>query len=146
MILEHQRFPGIVLLIVRWAAVESRSLDLDVILNEDAIMNDREIRRRHYLAIIIHARSTKENVVALPLTWFAAGVHKRDVLLVNARRLSIRVSAIVVRVQHLNLVVFLKKHSAVAALLSFAFDFCRSPPLDVKLTIAESAFRLNVAG
>lgn len=123
MILQHQRRLGIVFLIIRWSAVESCPLDLDVILNEDAIMNDREVRRRHHLAVLIHAWSAKENVIALPLTWFAARVHHRDVLLVNARRLSIRVSAIVVRVEDLNLVVSLKKHSAVASLLSFAFDF-----------------------
>jgi hypothetical protein len=40
----------------------------------------------------------------------------------------------------------LKKHSTVASFLSFAFDLCRSPPLDVKLAISESALRLDVAG
>src|SRR5206468_10703315 len=116
------------------------------VLNEDAVMNHGEVRRRYHLAIPIHARSAKENVVALPLTWFATRVHQRDVLLVNARRLSIRESAIVVGVEDLNLIVSLKKYAAVAPLLSFAFDFCGSPPLDVKLTISESALRANVAG
>src|SRR5205823_14877804 len=107
----------------------------DVILHEYAIVNDREVRRRHHLAILIHARCAEENVIALPLTWFAARVHKRDVLFVNACRLSVRVSAIVVRVEDLNLVVSLKKDSTVPSLLSFPFDLCGSPPLDVKLTI-----------
>ena len=145
MILKHQWLSGIVLLVVRWSAVESRSLDLDVILHEYAIVNDREVRRRHHLAILTHARCAEENVIALPLTRFAARVHKRNVLFVNACRLSIRVSPVVVRVQDLNLVVSLKKYSAVASLLSVAFDLCRSPPLDVKLTIAESALRLDIA-
>src|SRR5438477_10327781 len=141
MILKHQRLSGIVLLIVRWSAIESRSLYLDVILNQDAVMNDGEVRRRHDLAIFIHSRSAKENVIALPLTRFAARVHQRDMLFVNACRLSIRVSAIVVRVEDLNLVVSLKKYAAVPSLLSFAFDFCGSAPLDVKLTITKRALR-----
>src|SRR5687767_13769068 len=109
-------------------------------------MEDRHVGRRQHSSIFGKARSAKDNVVALPLTRFAARVHERNMILVNARSLAIRISTIVIRVQNLNHVPSLKKNSAVAAILSFAFDLHRTAPLDVKLAIPEGAFRPEVAG
>ncbi len=146
MVLEHQRFPEIVFLIRVRSDVNGGPLELDVILNEHAIMNDRHVTWCHDGPILGKAGSAEENVVALPLTWFAARVDEWDVLLVNARSLAVRISGIVVRIQDLNLVPSLEKDPAIGATLSFAFDSCGSAPLDVKLAIAESALRLDVAG
>ena len=146
MILEHERFLWIVFLIRLESDIGGGPLELDVILNEYAIMNDRHVTWCHHGPILGKAGSAEENVVALPLTWFAARVDERDVLLVNARGLAVRISRIVVRVQDLNLVPSLEKDSAIRATLSFAFDLCGSAPLDVKLAIAEGALRLDVPG
>ena len=122
MVLEHQRLLRIVFLIRLRSDVESGPLDLNVILNEYAIVNDRHVAWRYYGSVLGKARSAKENVVALPLTRLAARVDHRDVLLVDARSLAVRVSAIVIGIEHLNFVPSLKKHSAISALLAFAFD------------------------
>lgn len=146
MILKHDWFLRIVFLIRLQSDISGGAFELDVILNEHTIVKNRHGARRHHCPILGKARSAEKNVVALPLSRFAARVHERDVLLVNATSLAIRISAIVVRIQHLNFVAFLKKHSAVGSTLSVTFDSRRRAPFDVKLAIAENALRLDVAG
>ena len=67
-------------------------------------------------------------------------------LLVNAGRLTVGVSGIVVGIEDLSLVTPLKEHTAVAAILSVAPDLRWSPPLNVKLAVAECTLGIEVAG
>src|SRR5687768_1100886 len=102
-------------------------------MNEHTVMKHCHVTPRDHAAILGKPWSAEAYVVALPLTRLAARVHVGDMLLVNGRSLAIRVSAIVVRVQNLNLVPALKEHSAIAAILSFTLDLRWSAPLDVEL-------------
>lgn len=146
MVLQYQRLLEIVFLIRLWSDVDGGSLELDVIMNEHTVMKDCHGPWRDHGSIPGKAWSAKENVEALPFTGFTARVHYRDMLLVNARRLAVRISAIVVGIEDLNLVPSLKEHSAIAAILSFALDLRGRTPLDVKLAIAKSALRQDVPG
>src|SRR5688572_17457767 len=144
MVLQYQRLPEIVLFIRLWSNVDGSPPELDVIMNEHAVMNDCHVPRRGHGPVLGKPWSAEEDVVALPLARLTARVHNGDMLLVNGRSLAVRVSAIVVRVQDLHLVPALKEHSAIAAILSLALDLRRSTPLDVKLDVAESALRPDV--
>ena len=117
MVLQHERLPETVFLIRLRSDVDSGALELNVIVNEHTIVHDDHVTWCHHLPIVGKAGSAEENVVALPLAWLAARVHQRDVLLVNARRLTVRISSIDIGIQDLNFVPALKKYTAVATLL-----------------------------
>src|SRR5262249_31589192 len=117
-----------------------------MVLHEHAVVQNRNVGWSCDTAARRKTRSAIENVVALPLAGLAARVHKRDVLFVKARRLSVRIRDVVVRVEHLDLVAALQEHAAVAAALAFAFDLGRRAPFDMKLAIAETPPGLDVAG
>ncbi len=60
-------------------------------------------------------------------------------LFVDTRRLSVRVSAVVIRVEHLHFVKLLQEYAAVPTVLAVSGCVGRRAPLDVQLNVAESA-------
>ncbi len=64
MILEHQWLLQIVFLIRWYSDVNGVPFDLDMILNEHAIVNDRQIRWCDHGSIFGETRSAEQNVIA----------------------------------------------------------------------------------
>src|SRR5215211_1813825 len=96
MVLEHDRLFCAVFLIRLHADIGGGAPDLDVILDEHTVVNNGNGAWRHYRPILAKPQRSEEDVVRLPLARFSARVHERDVLLVNARSLAVRIRSIVV--------------------------------------------------
>src|SRR6185437_4040283 len=136
-ILQRQRQCVRMRLVRRTLAERRRSSEHDVVLHQHAIVEYRHTRRARHTAAAGEARTMKDNVIRLPFAGLATGVHQRRILAEERCRLTVRIRAIVVRVEHLYLVQPHEKHAAVAALLSLAVRRRVRFPLAVQLTVAE---------
>src|SRR5215472_15187994 len=134
------RFIGWPRLVRRWAR------QFDVILHQHAIEENRHSRGAKQLSLWIEARAVKNDIVGLPLARGTSRIDQRRILAVDGRGLAIRVGLVVIRIEHLNFVIAHQKDAAIAALLALASWRNRLGKLDVKLTIAEGFFRVDVAG
>src|SRR5437867_13455103 len=94
------------------------SSQLNIVLNQHAVVQNSDSSRTNELTARNEDRSAEDDVVSLPLTRWATGIHQRWVLAVNRGSLSICVRFVVVGVQHLNFIFPHQKHAAVAPLLA----------------------------
>src|SRR6185437_3174465 len=129
-------------LVLRIARVLGHALERNVILHQHAIMKRSYISRCGERAIAPERRRRPHHVVRLPLTGLSRRVHKRRVLLVDARSLSVDVRLVVVRVHDLQLVSANRRdsqeHPAVAAILTGPRDPNGNAPFDVQLIVPET--------
>src|SRR4051812_28297846 len=110
-----------------------------VVLNEDAVMKNRDTGRRHEALISGELRRRPKNIVGLPFTRFAGGVYERRVLIINRTTGAVGIGFIVVGVQHLNFVTAQSKEdAAISSSLTIAVNHgrCREP--EVELAFAEA--------
>src|SRR5437667_562942 len=119
--------------------------ELDIVLNQDAIVKDGNPPGLQQKPVRIEARSPEENVVALPLTRWTADVHQRRILTVNRRCLAIRIGVVVIGIKHLDLIETHQINAAIASSLPFALCRKGSGPLDMKLHISKRAASVDVA-
>src|SRR5512143_4173518 len=89
------------------------------------------------LALLVKLRGLEYDFVALPFARFPRRIHQRSVLFVYGPGLAMEVGLIIVGIQHLHFISLHQEHAAVAALLTFAFDYRRCGPFDVQLAVAE---------
>ena len=137
MILYLQRLFERVRFVGRLADETRRARDLDVVVNQDTVVHDGHTGRRRQAAVFRKPGRREEDVVRLPFSGRAAGVDLRDVLLVDARRLAVRVGTVFPGIEHLDLVALLDDDAAVAAALPFPFDDRGGPPFHVQLDVPE---------
>ena len=117
-----------------------------IILNKNTIVNDSQSRRLEQFAIVVEPRSTKRDVVGLPLAGWPRGVRERGILAVKSPGLAVGVGIGLVRVDHLNFKHAHQEDAAVAAILSLAGGRFGRGPLNVQLNVAESRFGLDRSG
>src|SRR6267143_743416 len=116
----------------------------NVVLNQHAIVQDRE-RAWNRFSIRTRFRRMENDVVGLPFPRLARCVDERRVVFVEGAGLTVEVSLVFKRIEHLDFVAALQINTAVATLLSIAFDLLRRRPLDVQLHITELFFRQDAA-
>src|SRR5438105_11466162 len=116
----------------------------NVVLNEHAIVQDDK-GTGNCLSIRGDFRWMVDDVVSLPFPRLARCVDERRVVLIKGAGLTVEVSLVFKRIEHLDFVAALQINTAVATLLPMAFDLLRSRPLDVQLHIAELFFRHDAA-
>src|SRR5438105_15177847 len=87
----------------------------------------------------------ENDVIALPLTRFAARVHKRSCVPIKRAGLPVIISLVAVTIEQLNLVEPLQINPAVPAPLAISLDFSRRRPFHVQLNIRKSFLRHNTA-
>ena len=121
----------------RGSVVVGQPVDLDVVLNEHAVVQHRDPRPVDDLSLLVEFRGVEDDVVRLPLAGLARSIHQRRVLLVDRAGLTVVVSLILIRVEDLHLVALHQEYAAVAAFLAFAFHDRRRRPFDVQLRVAE---------
>ena len=125
--------------------VPSIALDLPMVLNENAILEDSDGGRFYYF-VAVKFGGVEDYVVALPLSRGAAGVDDGRFLAVDGSGLPIGVGFIVVGIEYLDFVFAHQEDAAVAATLTSTGDFFRGYPLDMKLTTAEMPLGHYIAG
>src|SRR5690242_2642589 len=103
-ILEDERHPIRVRRVWRAGLVRGWAGELDVILDENSVVQDRHVRLTCRRAAGVEMRAMEDHVVRLPLAWRPTRVHQWRVLPVDRRRDSVRVGRVVVRVEHLNFI------------------------------------------
>ncbi len=113
----------------------------DIVLDQDAVVEDRHPRRPEQLSVLVEARPVEDDVVGLPLAGLAAGVDERRVLAVERRPSTVGIGLVVVAVEDLDLVDVHQEDAAVAPVLAFALDHGRGRPLDMELAVAEPLLR-----
>jgi hypothetical protein len=126
--------------------VSGRTGGFDVILYEHAIVQNRESRWTQKFSGSIKTWAVKNDVVDLPLTRRARGVHKGRELTIDGSRLAIGVGFTLVGVEDLDFVETVKKDAAIAAILIFALRRIGLGEFDVKLAVAEGVASVKLAG
>src|SRR2546430_17530361 len=119
--------------------------EFDVVLREDAVVEDGNMRRASEFAGCIEARAMPDDVVGLPLARSASSVYQRRILAVNRGDLAVGVSLAVVRIKNLNFVKAHQEDAAVAAVLVFALGRIGLTKFDVELAIAKTVLGADVA-
>src|SRR5689334_4620326 len=95
---------SIVLLIKRLTDIQRLSFQRKVILHQHTVEEHSRIRRRLHRPVIIKYWSSPHDIIGLPLSRLATGIHQRSRLLVNACGHPIHVSLILVGIQDLQLI------------------------------------------
>src|SRR6187200_207652 len=90
--------------VVRRLVMGRYTHDLDMILREHSVVEHSEERTLEHFAVAVEHRRFEDDVVGLPLTRLAAGVYEWGVLLVNGRRLAVKVCLVLKRIENLHLV------------------------------------------
>ena len=96
MILQMQRLLRRVRYVECRAVVVGESVDLDVVLDQDAVVQHRDPRAIRDLPLLVELRRVENDVVGLPFSWLARCVHERCVLLVNRAGLTVEIGPVVV--------------------------------------------------
>ena len=97
------------------------------------------------MTVAVEAGHGEDDVVDLPLPRRQGGVDLRRGLTINRGRLAVGVRAVVVAVEHLDLVESLEKDAAVAAFLTVTARRRGFGELDVNLHVAEFLERVDAA-
>src|SRR5712692_8814358 len=103
-VLKRQRQLGRVSTVGRPLLVLGRTHEGDVVLNEDAVVQDCDERGLEQLAVFVKARPVEDDVVGLPLARRTAGVDQGRVLPVDRRGLPVRVGLTFVGIKDLNFI------------------------------------------
>src|SRR5262249_13733424 len=118
----------------------------DVVLNEYAIMEHSEADRGEEFLRCIKPGRGVDDVIGLPLARRKADIGQRRVLSVNSASGTIGIGCVLERIHHLDFVTIEpKKHTAVAAPLTFTFGGIWRSPFNVQLAIAKILKGANVA-
>ena len=120
--------------------------EFDIVLRENTVVEDGNVRGASEFAGCIKARAMPDDVVDLPLAGGTRSIDERRILTVHRGNLAIGISFAVVRIQHLNFVKAHQEDAAVTAVLVFAFGRIGLAKLDMELAIAEVVFSTDVAG
>ena len=120
--------------------------EFDVVLREDAVVEDGDVRGASEFAGCVKARAMPDDVVGLPLAWGARSVYQRRILAIYRRYLAVGVSLAAVGIENLNFVKAHEEDAAVAAVLVFALGRIRLTKFDMELAIAKTVFGADVAG
>src|SRR5258706_7110866 len=119
--------------------------EFDIVLREDAVVEDGNMRGAREFAGCVKARAMPDNVVGLPLACGARSVYQRRILAIYRGDLAVGVSLAVVRIEYLNFVKTHEEDPAVAAVLVFAFGRIGLTKFDVELAIAKTFLGADVA-
>src|SRR5690606_13396857 len=114
---------------------------------QDAIVDYGDVGWHDYAAIRAKPGCRVDDVVGLPFSGLLTRVRQGDVLLINGARLTVDVGLVLIVIQNLYFVAFLKEYAAVAATLTYLgrIGDCRRAPFDMELYITERLFGPNVA-
>ena len=118
----------------------------DMIVHQNAVVQDGHRRRPDELAVRAEARRSESDVETLPCARRTRGVHQRRELSIDRRGLPIGVGPIPVGIEHLHLVEPHQKHAAVATILPLSARRARARPFHMELHVPESLSRLDSAG
>ena len=130
---------------LRETDVLGRSDDCGVVLYEHSVLYNGYTGERTVCSVFLEHRSRVDDVIHVPLSRLAHGVHERCGLLVDTSSLTVDISAVVVAVEHLKLIHTLQIDTAVAACLSLTVDVLRYAPLYVELEVVELLLGADVA-
>jgi hypothetical protein len=142
---------AVVFLVERMAGVERLTFQLEVILHQHPVEEDRRISRSLHRTIIVERWGGPHHVVSLPISGLATRVHQRNALLVDTPSLAVDVRFVVVRIENLQLVAGIagagggEKDAAIAARLTAAGDILRDLPLDVELIVPKAPLGFDIA-
>ena len=143
MVLQTNRLFFVEVIILRRLNKRGFAFDLEVVLNQNAVLENGYVTGLDQF-FAVKNRTHENDVVRLPFARLAASVDSRRILLVNSAALTVIVGLVDVAVQNLDFVRTIE-NAAVAASLTFAFNFRRRSEFNVKLNRAENLFRRNHA-
>src|SRR5262249_54832905 len=109
-----------------------------MVLNQNPVMKDRQVRPREQLTLGIKTRSGVNNVINLPLTTRPRNVEEGRILTVASPHQAIRLSCVSIRIHHAHFIAMqTEEHCAIAPTLVLAL--CRSwrGPFDMQLAVPE---------
>ncbi len=125
--------------VFRGAFVSGGAQELDVVLNDDPIVQDRGVSGRLEFGTL-ETWPGEENVVGLELSRFAAGVHQRGRLPVNCGGLAVGIGLVFVAVENLDLILSKKENAAIAPALARSLRGSGGCPLHMQLEIGSKFF------
>src|SRR5882762_7179000 len=97
-----------------------RTGEFNVVLHEHAIVEGGDTRGPRKFTGSVETRAVKDDVVDLPLAWWARSVHLGRKLAVNGRGLTVGIGFTLIGVEHLHFVNTVQKDAAIAAILILA--------------------------
>ena len=109
---------------------------LGVVLHHDSVVEHGDAGRLLYRAVRAEARPPEHDVVGLPFASRPASVNQRRVLAVHGGRLAVGIGHVLVRIQHLHLVLAHEEDAAVTPALALAPTGGGCRPLDMQLDVA----------
>ncbi|WP_231188509.1 hypothetical protein [Haladaptatus sp. DYF46] len=139
-ILEFDRLLDGMLAILCDVLVDGGTVQDGLGLHQHIIPVDGHHAGRLKVAVVGKAWSTPDDVVGLPVSFWAAGVDKRGVLAIHRGGIPICIGRILVIVENLDFVPVRQKESAVARHLVTSRDALGRLPLDVVVAVTEVLF------
>ena len=118
---------------------------LDVVLDLDAVVDDGESGASGDFAFFVKEWAVEGDVVGLPLTRFATGIHERLGTTVESAALAVGIGDVFIAIEHLDFVLSHQKDPAVATALARALDLGGSGEFNVESAGTKFFFALNVA-
>ena len=76
--------------------INTATFNFDMILNQNPIVNNRDVSRRFQFAIASKPRCSIDDIIAVPLSGSVHGVDQRNMLFVYAGSLPVGIGSVVV--------------------------------------------------
>src|SRR5688572_29042129 len=112
---------------------------LDIVLNQNAVVQECDPRRLEQPATSVETRTPENDVVALPLAGRTADIDQWRILAVNGSSLPVGIGLVFIGVEYLNLILSHQENAAIATPLALAHGRHGRRPFHMQLNIAESA-------
>ena len=119
--------------------------DGDVVLNQHAVVQNRESRGADDFPCRVKSRTMENNVVALPLAGRSARIYQGRILAVDCCCLPVRIGFAFVGIKYLDFIEAHQVNPTIPAILIFAVRRVGSGPLHVELAIAKGLLGFDVA-
>jgi len=132
-------------LLVRLVITIRQTDEGDVVLNQHAVMQNRESCRADEFPCWVKSRLVENDVVGLPLAGRPAGIDQGRRIPVDCRGLPIRIGLVLVGIKYLDFIETHQVYPTIPAILVLAVRRAGSGPLDVELAIAEGLLGPDVA-
>ena len=116
-----------------------------MVLQHHSVLYHGHIRAIEISAILLEDRSRVDDIIYIPLSRLAHGIHQGRCLLVDAACHAVYICLVVIAVQYLHLIHILQEDAAVATSLALALYSLWHTPFDVQLETAKLLFGNDIA-
>ena len=145
MVLQADGAGAVVLEVLRRVLVAAGAVELLLVVQHHAVVDDRDRGLAGDFAFGIEQRSFEDHIVGVPLPRLLHGVLQRGPHAVETAGLTVGVGLVVVHVEHLDLVEAMQEEPGVAAALALTLRRIRGGPFEMELEVFELLLGLDVA-